>query len=54
MSGFAAGNFLGLKLKERLADGLVSVTILTNRDALRWVSPKSLEKGMLSNWLIPC
>ena len=32
-AGFAAGNYIGLKLKERLAYGLLSVTIITRRDA---------------------
>lgn len=31
--GFAAGNYLGLKIEEKLALGLVQVTIITNRDA---------------------
>lgn len=32
-SGFAAGNYIGLKLEEKLALGLLSVMVITNRDA---------------------
>ncbi|GAB4239296.1 MAG: DUF2179 domain-containing protein [Acidobacteriota bacterium] len=31
--GFATGNYLGLKIEEKLALGVLQVTIITNRDA---------------------
>ncbi len=32
-AGFAAGNYLGLKIEEKMAIGLLGVTVITNRDA---------------------
>jgi uncharacterized protein YebE (UPF0316 family) len=31
--GFAMGNYLGLKIEEKMAIGLLGVTVITNRDA---------------------
>lgn len=35
--GFAAGNFVGLLLEEKMASGLLCVTIITHRDAKRLI-----------------
>jgi uncharacterized protein YebE (UPF0316 family) len=32
-AGFAAGNYLGLKIEEKMALGLLGVTVITHRDA---------------------
>jgi uncharacterized protein YebE (UPF0316 family) len=47
--GFATGNYVGLKIEEKLALGLLGVTIITNRDARELIQHlKEREFGITS------
>lgn len=43
-AGFATGNYLGLKLEEKMAFGLLSVMVITNRDARELVQQLKEQK----------
>ncbi len=43
-AGFATGNFLGLKIEEKMALGLLGVTVITNRDAGGLIEQLKREK----------
>lgn len=43
-AGFATGNFLGLKIEEKMALGLLGVTVITNRDARELIEELKREK----------
>ncbi|MEJ2081852.1 MAG: DUF5698 domain-containing protein [Acidobacteriota bacterium] len=43
-AGFATGNYLGLKIEEKMALGLLGVTVITNRDARELIEHLTREK----------
>lgn len=47
--GFATGNYLGLKIEEKMALGLLGVMIITNRDARELISHLRREKYGLTS-----
>jgi uncharacterized protein YebE (UPF0316 family) len=48
-AGFAAGNYIGLQIEERMARGLIAITAITNRDASSLItSMRELNYGLTS------
>lgn len=43
-AGFATGNYLGLKIEEKMALGLLGVTVITNRDSRELIEHLTREK----------
>ena len=47
--GFAAGNYLGLKIEEKMAHGLLGITVITNNDARNLIDHLKKKKFGLTS-----